>query len=415
MYMISAAALRNKTENFWFQQDTLEKRLFWLIFLIVEGMAVISAVMLTVEKISWGGIVTRWGCVLAFLAFMVEANRSKNFSSCYMAMCLLFNCVLMPVNFFYCGGNEGAVPLHYLIGLFMCSFVMSHRQKIFTFFTSLAVMVISIAVDYLYPHFIRDVGEFAANANLAFSLVVVSISINMISSLVMREYREQRRREINNGIIDILSTVVESRSAEAGDHVMRIKGYTRILLDQINDVYNMHLSLEEKEIAYSAAAMHDVGKIAIPDSILLKPGRFTPEEYEIMKKHTIFGCELIASMEGIQDQRYYDCCYKICRSHHERYDGKGYPDGLSGEDIPLFAQIVSLADVYDALVSKRCYKKAFSLDKAYEMIVSGECGAFSPKLLECFKRARAQMEAFSQEPFINPFAEKKHHQEIQNR
>ena len=227
----------------------------------------------------------------------------------------------------------------------------------------------------------------------------------------MREYREQRRREINNGIIDVLSTVVESRSSEAGDHVMRIKGYTRILLDHVNDVYGLHLTREEKEIAYSAAAMHDVGKIAIPDSVLLKPGRFTPEEYDVMKKHTLFGCDLISSMEDFQDKRYYESCYKICRSHHERYDGKGYPDGLAGDDIPLEAQIVSLADVYDALISKRCYKDAFSLDKAYDMIVSGECGTFSPKLLECFKRARKDMEAFSREPFVNPFAEKKHHQE----
>ena len=203
---------------------------------------------------------------------------------------------------------------------------------------------------------------------------------------------------IDNGLIDALCTAVESRSAEGGDHVMRIKGYTRILLDQVNDVYEMQLSQEEKEIAYSASALHDIGKIAIPDSILLKPGRFTHDEFAVMKNHPELGCKIINSIRGFEDKRFLDCCYIICRYHHERYDGAGYPDGLVGEDIPLVAQIVSLADVYEALISKRSYRQSFSAEDAYNMIINGECGAFSPNLLECLRRAKEQMEAFASQP-----------------
>lgn len=404
--MTSSEAYREKLDSLGSQQNTLQMRLFWLIFLTIEGMTIASALMMTFENTSWVDIATRWLCVVAFFAFMLSAKRTKRYEQSYMAMCLLFNCVLLPVNYFASGGLSGAIPLHYLIGLFMCSFVMSSKQKVFSFLISLTVMLGSVVVGLLCPEYVRPTNSLTGSANLIFSLVVVSSALNMVTSLVMREHRSHIRREINNGIVDVLSTVVESRSAEAGDHVMRIKGYTRLLLEQVNDVYGINLTLDEKEIVYSASAMHDVGKIAIPDSVLLKPGRFTPEEFEIMKKHTIYGCDIISSMKDIQDKRYYEYCYNICRYHHERYDGKGYPEGLVGDEIPLMAQIVSLADVYDALINSRCYKKAISLDKAYEMIVNGECGAFSPKLLECFRRARSKMEEFAREPFVNPLEAK---------
>lgn len=132
--------------------------------------------------------------------------------------------------------------------------------------------------------------------------------------------------------------------------------------------------------------------IAIPDSILLKPGRFTEEEFECMKAHTTRGCELLSNIKDTWDQEYRKVSYDICRHHHERYDGKGYPDGLKGEDIPISAQIVSLADVYDALVNERVYKSAFSREKAFRMIMTGECGVFSPKLLDCFRSVRKEFE-----------------------
>ena len=372
-------------------------------------MTILSAILLFVEDLNWGAVVTRWACVYAFIECMVIANRNQRYRDCYMAMCLIHNCFLLPVNFMYTGALKGAVPLNFVVGLFMCAFVMSNKQKKYTFFASLVAMSGVIIFSYLNPDFVWPISELAATVNNVVALILVSIAMNVICSMVVREHRNQRHKEMNNGIIDVLSTVVESRSVESGDHVMRIKGYTRILLEHVNDVYGLHLTNDEKEVIYSASAMHDVGKIAIPDSVLLKPGRFTPEEYEVMKKHTIFGCDIIASMEDIQDKRYYEYSYAICRHHHERYDGKGYPDGLVGEDIPLAAQIVSLADVYDALVNKRCYKKAFSFEKAHDMIVHGECGTFSPKILECFERAREKMEEFAKEPFVNPLETKMHH------
>lgn len=217
---------------------------------------------------------------------------------------------------------------------------------------------------------------------------------------VVREKQTRKLKEINNGIIDILSTVVEFRSVESGDHINRIKGFTKILLRYVNEMMDdVNFDDETIEIISSASAMHDVGKIAIPDSILLKPGRLTKEEFDEMKKHTVKGCDIIRSMSALQEKSYYDYSYEICRYHHERFDGRGYPDGLKGDEIPIAAQIVSVADVYDALISKRCYKDAYSLEEAYNMILNGECGVFSPSLMECFKSARAEMEAFSKEAF----------------
>lgn len=212
--------------------------------------------------------------------------------------------------------------------------------------------------------------------------------------------QKQSLKAINNDIIDILSTVVEFRSVESGDHIQRIKGFTKIMLKYVEQVYdNVHYTPEEIDVISSASAMHDIGKIAIPDGILLKPGKLTPEEFDEMKKHTTKGCDILNTMENIQDENYFRYCYDICRHHHERYDGRGYPDGLTGEEISLAAQIVSVADVYDALISKRVYKDAYSLGEAYDMILNGECGVFSPKLMECFKLARQEMEDFSKEQF----------------
>ena len=200
-------------------------------------------------------------------------------------------------------------------------------------------------------------------------------------------------RQTTNKIIDTLSTVVEFRDLESGEHITRIKGFTRILLNYVMKNYPEYgITQDQKEKIIQASVMHDVGKIAIPDHILLKPGKLTDEEFEIMKQHTVKGCDIINTISFIDDKEFFKYCYEICRHHHERYDGRGYPDHLQGENIPISAQIVSLADVYDALVSERVYKKAFSPDQAYEMIQSGQCGTFSPKILECFKMAKGEFE-----------------------
>lgn len=207
------------------------------------------------------------------------------------------------------------------------------------------------------------------------------------------ELQARKLRENNIHIIDTLGTVVESRNLESGEHIKRVKEYTRILGYQLMEDYpEYELTKAKVDIIASASVLHDIGKIAIPDNILLKPGRLTVEEFESMKAHTIRGCEILESIQGIWEDHYQKASYEICRYHHEKYDGNGYPDGLKGEEIPISAQIVSVADVYDALVNVRVYKEAFSCQETYDMIVSGQCGVFSPKLMESLRKSKEKFE-----------------------
>lgn len=223
------------------------------------------------------------------------------------------------------------------------------------------------------------------------SFLLLIFDIN--ESVIERDKRNVR--EINTELIETLSTIVEFRDLESGEHISRIKTFTKILLNNAQKLIDgVEYTKELIEIISAASAMHDIGKIAIPDNILLKPGRLTPEEFDTMKTHTIKGCEILQTIPQIQEATYFKYSYDICRHHHERYDGRGYPDGLKGDEISLEAQIVSLADVFDALTSKRCYKDAYSLDKAAEMIMNGECGVFSEKVLECFKYSLPEMTNF---------------------
>ncbi len=212
------------------------------------------------------------------------------------------------------------------------------------------------------------------------------------------QHQAEQLRQSNSNVIDILGTVVECRNLESGEHVRRVKGYTRILAERLMQDYPEYgLTQEGIEVIVSASALHDIGKIAIPDAILLKPGRLTDEEFEYMKSHTTRGCEILKNIKGVWNKEYSAASYDICRYHHERYDGRGYPDGLKGEDIPISAQIVAVADVYDALVNERVYKSAFSKEKAFQMITTGECGVFSPKILECFWNVRKDFERLAEE------------------
>ena len=208
----------------------------------------------------------------------------------------------------------------------------------------------------------------------------------------LKSQAEQLKRR-NQDIIEILGTVVEYRNLESGEHVKRVEEYTRILAESFMVEYPEYdLTQDKIDVIVSASALHDIGKITIPDSILLKPGRLTKDEFEYMKSHTTRGCELLESMKNVLDPKYEKVSSEICRHHHERFDGKGYPDGLEGDAIPLSAQLVSVADVYDALVNERCYKDAFSPEEAFRMIVNGECGVFSPRLMEVFRKVRSQFE-----------------------
>ncbi len=213
------------------------------------------------------------------------------------------------------------------------------------------------------------------------------------SQYQMLQSQAAKLRESNDKIVEILGTVVEYRNLESGEHIKRVKYFTEILALQLMKKYPEY-GLTDKKIReiVAASALHDVGKITIPDRILLKPGKLTQEEYEYMKSHTTRGCDMLNAIEGIWTDEYRKTCYDICRYHHERYDGRGYPDGLKGDEIPISAQIVSVADVYDALVSERIYKNAYSKEEAFYMIINGECGVFSPKLLECFRMVKEEFE-----------------------
>ncbi len=198
--------------------------------------------------------------------------------------------------------------------------------------------------------------------------------------------QEEKNDEI---LINTLSSVVEIRSMESGLHVRRVRALTEIMLRTWPIVDpDVRLSDIDISIISRASMLHDIGKVAIPDSILLKPGKLTSEEFDIMKTHSILGCEMLENIEQ-KDDEFYRYCYDICRYHHERCDGRGYPDGLKGDEIPFWAQIVSIVDVFDALISPRVYKAAYSVEQAVEMIRNGECGVFSKKLLECFDKAKA--------------------------
>lgn len=194
--------------------------------------------------------------------------------------------------------------------------------------------------------------------------------------------QKQKIIELNIGMIEALSTAIEFRSGEAGAHVLRIHDITKAMLKHTK--LGKGLTNEQIELIAMASIMHDVGKIAVPDAILDKPGKLTKEEYEQIKLHTIQGAKLLERIPQMRNHEAYQYAYDIARHHHERWDGNGYPDGLKGNEISVWSQIVSVADVYDALVSKRVYKDAFQAEKAVKMIVEGECGVFSPILLECF-------------------------------
>ena len=202
-----------------------------------------------------------------------------------------------------------------------------------------------------------------------------------------------REREKNTSmLVGVLSQIVEFRNGESGPHVQHIQRLSERILEKLLERPNRyHITSELQDNIPLAAALHDIGKIAIDEKILNKPGRLTPEEFELIKPHTVQGAEMLSRLQNFNHEPLLQTAYSIARWHHERWDGRGYPDGLKGDEIPIEAQIVSLADVYDALTSVRCYKKAYSHETAVKMILHGECGQFNPILLECFIAIEAEL------------------------
>lgn len=201
-------------------------------------------------------------------------------------------------------------------------------------------------------------------------------------SLVSSQIQEKERN--NHIIISILSEVVGLKNGESRKHILSVSRITELLLSRVMQrTSRYHLTWQDEALITNAAALHDIGKIGIDEKILNKPGKLTKEEFEIMKTHTLIGAKMVENLEAFQKEPFVKVTYAICRWHHERWDGRGYPDGLKGDAIPISAQIVSIADVYDALTSKRVYKDAFAHEKAIRMILDGECGLFNPLLLDC--------------------------------
>ncbi len=205
-----------------------------------------------------------------------------------------------------------------------------------------------------------------------------------LTAMVAEQIFEKEHR--SSLMIDILSHIVEFRNGESGMHVRHVHTLTETLLKvlvQKTDRY--HLSQTDISVIGTASALHDIGKIAIPEEVLNKPGRLTNEEFAIMKTHSMVGADMLEALPFYQNEPLVKAAYQICRWHHERWDGRGYPDGLKGDEIPISAQIVALADVYDALTSQRVYKPAYTHEQAVSMILNGECGTFNPLIMECLR------------------------------
>ena len=224
------------------------------------------------------------------------------------------------------------------------------------------------------------------DARIVYRRVTNTIKLYAKQRRLVQMVSDQIRARENNTdtLVGVLSHIVEFRNGESGAHVLHIRIITELLLHRLLEISSQYpITAEQQDNIPLASALHDIGKIGIDEKILNKPGKLTPEEFEVIKTHSMLGAEMLHQLENFNEQPLLQTAYEITRWHHERWDGRGYPDGLKGDEIPISAQLVALADVYDALTSERCYKKAFSHEKAVQMILNGECGAFNPLLLQC--------------------------------
>ena len=232
------------------------------------------------------------------------------------------------------------------------------------------------------------------DARIVYRRVTNTIKLYAKQRRLVQMVSDQIRARENNTdmLVGVLSHIVEFRNGESGAHVRHIRIITEMLLHRLLEISNSYsISAEQQDMIPLASALHDIGKIGIDEKILNKPGKLTPEEFEVMKTHSMLGAKMLHDLDGFAEQPLLQTAYEIARWHHERWDGRGYPDGLKGDAIPISAQLVALADVYDALTSERCYKKAFSHEKAVQMILNGECGAFNPLLLQCLTDIQADL------------------------
>lgn len=241
------------------------------------------------------------------------------------------------------------------------------------------------AVDYIVRPF-----DYKITKKRVSNTIRLFVKQRKLEKMVMEKTIENK--ETSDLMTAILSHVVEFRNGESGAHVLGIKKAVEVILKELiskEDRYN--ISYEDIPVICDAATLHDIGKISIPDEIINKPGKLTDQEFATMKSHTTIGASMLENLPVKKKTPLVKYAYEICRWHHERYDGGGYPDGLKGDEIPMSAQTVALADVYDALTADRCYRKGFTHEEAVEMILGGQCGTFNPVLMECFKKVEGQL------------------------
>ena len=232
------------------------------------------------------------------------------------------------------------------------------------------------------------------DARIVYRRVTNTIKLYAKQRRLVQMVSDQIRARENNTdmLVGVLSHIVEFRNGESGAHVRHIRIITERLLHRLLEISSRYaITAEQQDLIPLASALHDIGKIGIDEKILNKPGKLTPEEFKVIQTHSMLGAKMLHDLDGFAEQPLLQTAYEIARWHHERWDGRGYPDGLKGDEIPISAQLVSLADVYDALTSERCYKKAFSHEKAVQMILNGECGAFNPLLLQCLTDIQADL------------------------
>ena len=232
------------------------------------------------------------------------------------------------------------------------------------------------------------------DARIVYRRVTNTIKLYAKQRRLVQMVSDQIRARENNTdmLVGVLSHIVEFRNGESGLHVRHIRMITELLLHRLLEISSRYsITAEQQDMIPLASALHDIGKIGIDEKILNKPGKLTPEEFEVIKTHSMLGAKMLHDLDNFAEQPLLQTAYEIARWHHERWDGRGYPDGLKGDEIPISAQLVSLADVYDALTSERCYKKAFSHEKAMQMILNGECGAFNPLLLQCLTNIQSDL------------------------
>ena len=369
-----------------------------------DSTHIIKAVSLTVKrKLAWGGTCTSKGNykmseVIIKQKILIADDSEMNRE--LLAAILEEEYDIIQV-------NDGVQAVDCLqrhaeeISLLLLDIVMPHMDgfEVLSYMNkehwidSIPVVIISSENSPIYIKRGYDLGAtdfigkpFDANMVLRCSAnaILLGAKQRRMTSIVSNQIYE--REKSSKLMINILSHIVEFRNGESGLHVLHIQTITEMLLRQLVQKENNRYALSKEQIRMitTASALHDIGKISIPDEILNKPGRLTAEEFAVIKGHSMAGANMLSELPLDQkEEPLVKTAYEICRWHHERYDGGGYPDGLKGEEIPVSAQVVALADVYDALTSERCYKDAYSHEKAIEMILAGQCGAFNPLMLEC--------------------------------